>query len=207
MRIDARDDFAVELQHQTQHAVRRRMLRPEVDGEIAEVLFVHGQLRFRRIANSEWRIASSFRGLVLQRTYQGAKHFAQALALTREPSANRQPARCRRAPPKADAFPAPSANPARSRDAARSCRYFRARDLPRYWQERSGRAPDLRRQSEQLVARKLARQPIAGLRQGHGVLPYPQVPIRIDRLVVQSSSLFATRHSLFATSFSSPGSG
>jgi hypothetical protein len=30
MRIDALDDLAVELQHQAQHAVRRRMLRPEV---------------------------------------------------------------------------------------------------------------------------------------------------------------------------------
>ena len=43
MRIDARDDFAVELQHQAQHAVRRRMLRPEIDREIAKVLLVHGQ--------------------------------------------------------------------------------------------------------------------------------------------------------------------
>ena len=43
MRIDPRDHLAVELQHQTQHAVRRRMLRPEIDGEIAEVLFVHDQ--------------------------------------------------------------------------------------------------------------------------------------------------------------------
>ena len=36
MRIDALDDLAVELQHEPQHAVRRRMLRPEVDGEVAE---------------------------------------------------------------------------------------------------------------------------------------------------------------------------
>ena len=35
MRIDALDDLAVELQHQAQHAMRRRMLRPEIDGEIA----------------------------------------------------------------------------------------------------------------------------------------------------------------------------
>ncbi len=35
MRIDALDDLAVELQHETQHAVRRRMLRTEIDGEIA----------------------------------------------------------------------------------------------------------------------------------------------------------------------------
>ncbi len=35
MRIDALDHFAVELEHEPQHAVRRRMLRPEIDGEIA----------------------------------------------------------------------------------------------------------------------------------------------------------------------------
>ena len=37
MRIDALDHFAVEFEHETQHAVRRRMLRPEIDGEIAEL--------------------------------------------------------------------------------------------------------------------------------------------------------------------------
>ena len=31
MRIDALDDLAVELQHEPQHAVRRRVLRPEID--------------------------------------------------------------------------------------------------------------------------------------------------------------------------------
>ena len=36
MRVDALDDFAVKLQHEAQHAVRRGMLRPEIDGEIAE---------------------------------------------------------------------------------------------------------------------------------------------------------------------------
>jgi hypothetical protein len=41
MRIDPRDDFAVKLQHQTQHAVRGRMLRSEIDGEIAECWFSH----------------------------------------------------------------------------------------------------------------------------------------------------------------------
>src|SRR5580698_4883558 len=35
MRIDTLDDFTVELQHQAQHAVSCRMLRPEVDCEIA----------------------------------------------------------------------------------------------------------------------------------------------------------------------------
>ena len=41
MRIDARDDFAVELEHEAQNAMRRRMLRPEVDGEVAECCFSH----------------------------------------------------------------------------------------------------------------------------------------------------------------------
>jgi hypothetical protein len=43
MRIDARDHFAVKLKDETQHAMRGRMLRPKVDGEIAEILFVHDQ--------------------------------------------------------------------------------------------------------------------------------------------------------------------
>lgn len=35
VRIDAFDDFAIQLQHQTQHAVRGRVLRAEVDVELA----------------------------------------------------------------------------------------------------------------------------------------------------------------------------
>ena len=41
VRIDPLDDLAVELQHKPQHAVRRRMLRSEVDVEVADVVFVH----------------------------------------------------------------------------------------------------------------------------------------------------------------------
>ena len=37
MRIDALDHFAVEFKHEPQHAVRGRMLRPEIDREIARV--------------------------------------------------------------------------------------------------------------------------------------------------------------------------
>jgi hypothetical protein len=40
--IDALDHFAVELQYELQHAVRRRMLRPEIDGEMARRSFGHG---------------------------------------------------------------------------------------------------------------------------------------------------------------------
>ncbi len=43
MRIDARDHLAVQFQDETQHAMRGRMLRPEIDGEVAQVLLVHGQ--------------------------------------------------------------------------------------------------------------------------------------------------------------------
>ena len=42
-RIDAGDDLAVKFQDQSQHAVRGRMLRSKIDGEIAKILFVHGQ--------------------------------------------------------------------------------------------------------------------------------------------------------------------
>ena len=41
MRVDALDHLAVELEHQPQHAMRGRMLRPEIDGEIAERGFGH----------------------------------------------------------------------------------------------------------------------------------------------------------------------
>src|SRR5690348_3256298 len=44
MRIDPLDDLAVELEHEAQHAVRGRMLRPEVDGEVAQRAFRHHTL-------------------------------------------------------------------------------------------------------------------------------------------------------------------
>ena len=34
MRIHAGDDLAVQVQDQAQHAMRRRMLRPEIDGQL-----------------------------------------------------------------------------------------------------------------------------------------------------------------------------
>ena len=43
MRIDALDDFAIQFEDETQHAMGRGMLRSEVDGKITQVLFVHGQ--------------------------------------------------------------------------------------------------------------------------------------------------------------------
>jgi hypothetical protein len=41
MRIDAFDHLAVQLEHETQHTVRCRMLRAEIDREIAELGFSH----------------------------------------------------------------------------------------------------------------------------------------------------------------------
>jgi hypothetical protein len=41
MRIDAVDHLAVEFQHEAQHAVRRRVLRPEIDVEVADVVLSH----------------------------------------------------------------------------------------------------------------------------------------------------------------------
>ena len=37
VRVGALDDLAVELEHQAQHAVRRRMLRPEVQRVVADL--------------------------------------------------------------------------------------------------------------------------------------------------------------------------
>ena len=48
VRIDALDDFAVELEDEAQHAVGGRMLRPEIDGEIAERGLVDGLPARRR---------------------------------------------------------------------------------------------------------------------------------------------------------------
>ena len=41
MRIDTGADLAVKLQHKAQHAMRGRMLRPEVDREVADGGFSH----------------------------------------------------------------------------------------------------------------------------------------------------------------------
>ncbi len=46
VRIDALDHLAVQLQHQPQHAVRGRMLRPEVDVEVADFGFWHLRSRW-----------------------------------------------------------------------------------------------------------------------------------------------------------------
>ena len=59
MRIDALDHLAVELQHQPQHAVRRRMLRPEIDREVAEGMFGHGRAPdAARQGSRQWAVGS-----------------------------------------------------------------------------------------------------------------------------------------------------
>jgi hypothetical protein len=44
MRVNTLDELTVELQYQTQYAMRRRMLGPEIEGEIAQMSFGHGRL-------------------------------------------------------------------------------------------------------------------------------------------------------------------
>jgi hypothetical protein len=41
MRINAFDDFAIQLQHEAQHAMGRRVLRAEVDVEVSDFSFSH----------------------------------------------------------------------------------------------------------------------------------------------------------------------
>jgi hypothetical protein len=59
--IDALHHLAVELQHETEHPVGRRMLGPEVDVELADVGFRHGEW--------SWPHDSLFHGFI-----QSARH-------------------------------------------------------------------------------------------------------------------------------------
>ncbi len=57
MRIDALDDFAIELENETQNTVRGRVLRSEVDRKVANVMFSHSDAlragNWHRTANRE----------------------------------------------------------------------------------------------------------------------------------------------------------
>src|SRR6516225_7508127 len=44
VRVDALDDFTVELQYEAQYAVSRRMLGPKIEGEVAQGCFGHNGL-------------------------------------------------------------------------------------------------------------------------------------------------------------------
>jgi hypothetical protein len=48
VRVGTLDDFAVHFQHQTQHAVRRRVLRTEIEGVIADISHVTDPRRYLR---------------------------------------------------------------------------------------------------------------------------------------------------------------
>ena len=68
VRIGALDHLAVELEHEAQHAVRRRMLRPEVDVEVADVGFRHVSVQRRAKTLSQWeRVAAKQMGEGLRR--------------------------------------------------------------------------------------------------------------------------------------------
>jgi hypothetical protein len=48
VRINPLHHLAVELEHEPPHAVRGRVLRPKIDGEIANGIFCHGDFCFQR---------------------------------------------------------------------------------------------------------------------------------------------------------------
>ena len=59
MRVDTLDHLAIEFQHKPQHAVRRRVLRPEIDGEGAYGCLGHDYLdsMYRRTElSSAWAV-------------------------------------------------------------------------------------------------------------------------------------------------------
>jgi hypothetical protein len=52
MRIDALHNLAIELEHQAQYPVRRRVLRSEIDGEVPRRSLAHGGPSFGAPARS-----------------------------------------------------------------------------------------------------------------------------------------------------------
>ena len=56
MRIDAIDDLAIKIEHKAQHAVRSRVLRPEVDRELAVVDIARVS---HDASPAAWRVVSS----------------------------------------------------------------------------------------------------------------------------------------------------
>jgi hypothetical protein len=65
MRVGPLDHLAVHLEDEPQHAVRRRMLRPEIHGEAAQIDFVH-----------------AFLGRLGEKAGQGAPHGARSSAFS-----------------------------------------------------------------------------------------------------------------------------
>jgi hypothetical protein len=70
MRVHALHDLTVELQYQTQYAVSRRMLGPEIEGEIAQVSFGHNGLA--SAAGSTLAADAGSRSIRSSRTTRGA---------------------------------------------------------------------------------------------------------------------------------------
>src|ERR1051326_3041361 len=93
-------------------------------------------------------------------------------------------------------------------------RIFDSISLRDVGRNRRRRTLDLRGEAKRLFPRKDAREPVALLRQFHGFLPDPQIPVGVDRFA-QYQSPFATRSSLptilhsplttHCFAFSSPG--
>jgi hypothetical protein len=52
MRIDALHNLAIELEHKAQYPMRRRVLRSEIDGEVAQRSLAHGGPPFGRTGRS-----------------------------------------------------------------------------------------------------------------------------------------------------------
>jgi hypothetical protein len=54
MRIDSRADFAIEFKDEAQHAMGGGMLGAEVNREVADSGFSHGDSGLERVANGEF---------------------------------------------------------------------------------------------------------------------------------------------------------
>jgi hypothetical protein len=107
---------------------------------------------------------ASFHGLLLQRPYQSAKHFAQALALNKnwlQIQHWQYAYALRQKQVRFQLFQRALRDSQMLHEVAGILAPMAFRNIG--W-NRPHRAPDLRRQSEQFVARKLTRQSIASLR-------------------------------------------
>ncbi len=133
--IDAFDHFPVEFEHEPQDAVRRRMLGPEVDREVAEVLFGH-RTALRECSRGrgvrEWRMAScelaSIIALALLPTRKACSEAIELVdaASSPAPRSDREAAPPTTAPrsllfqPAANEFPTLSANLGASSETGRT---------------------------------------------------------------------------------------
>jgi hypothetical protein len=75
MWVDSLHHLAVEFEHQAQHAMRRRVLRPEIDGEVTQLRFSHGSTEMR-IANGEYRVVMETPFAISYSPYQEPLRFS-----------------------------------------------------------------------------------------------------------------------------------